>query len=49
MTDCSFCNEFAENEKGAIIYVRANIKFDNLAHWKTVPICQNCWDQNDRM
>ena len=44
MTDCSFCDNPAESEKG-VIYVRAKIQFNDKIHWTSFPICRNCFDE----
>lgn len=40
---CNFCDGNAETNRG-IIYVRANIKFNNLNKWINARICRDCWD-----
>ena len=43
MTNCLWCEESAESEKG-VIYVRAHIEFHNFSKWINAPICRTCWD-----
>ncbi len=47
MTECFNCDMDAETDKG-VIYVRANIKFNNLSKWKPVAICPECFKVAER-